>query len=299
MVEVHRTEQGVSDVVVGLVDENSIPYGIRQTSNQPQVMLGNTTGDVIGTPVGESGDIALAVHVEHLHQSPWTHSFDLATATTSTLNGAVAVGSKTLILNDATGFLAGGFIDIHQATAHSHLYRKIITVVANTLTIDSGVDIALPDGSEVIKTSFDMAVNGAVTPVVFTIEPGPGEKIDVERLLLSIAASSAPDDVKFGDLDALVNGVHLRKSIDGGASFDTLAIWRTNGDMKLSMFDVDYTTKAGGGDHGVNGRWSIFHGTGAVVNLDQTNDEIMECVIQDDLSALTSFRIAMQGHIEV
>ncbi len=294
-----RGVQGVADFVIGFVDELSIPYGIRQTSNQPQVMLGDAAGNLIGTPTGESGDTALAVHIEHLHQTPWLHPFVSMTATTDTLNGAIAVGAKTLVLNDATGFNVGDCINISPPGQHSHTYRIITVIVTNTLTINAGTDVAYADGSGVTVVVSDMAVNGAVTPVVFSADPSTGEKVDIMRMMFAIASGSAPDDGKFGDLAALTNGVHFRRNINNGESFLTLGVWRKNADMKLDMFNVEYTSKAGGGNHGTNGRWSIFDGTGAVLNVDEENNEAVEMVIQDDLTNLVSFNASMQGHIEI
>ena len=144
-----------------------------------------------------------------------------------------------------------------------------------------------------------MAVNGSITPVIFEATPGTDTRIDIMRMLFTIASSVAPDDSKFGGIAALTNGVHIRRNINNGASYLTLGIWRINEDMKLAMYNVDYNTKAGGGNHGTNGRWSIFEGTGAVLNIDDASTESIEFVIQDDLTGLVSFKAFLQGHIEI
>lgn len=261
-------------------------------------ILAGTDGKVVGVVTGESGDVALAVHIEHLHQTIWNHYFKLNTAVTDTLNGAQLVNSRTLVLNDATGFNVGDKVDIEQGDVHIHMYREIITVATNTLTLDAGIDIDIPDGSVVTQTSFNMAVNGSVTPQIFTAIPGFGEKVDIMRLLLAIVDDTAASDDKFGGIAALTNGVHIRKSIDNGESYQTLAIWKANKDMKEDMYNLDYTDKAGPSNFGVNGRWTIFE-TGAVINMDETNNEVMECIIQDDLTGLVDFQVKLQGHIEV
>ena len=261
------------------------------------VIISTPAGVAIGTPTGESGDTALAVHIEHLHQHIWNHYFKLNTAVTDTLNGAVSADSKILVLNDATGFSANDMIDISLGAKHVHMYRKIISIATNTLTLDSGLDVALTDGSVITQTSFNMAVNGSVTPQVFTVRSTTDEKVDIMRLLLSIVDNVAADDGKFGGIAALTNGVHIRRNMNDG-TYQTLAIWRANKDMKEDMYDVAYTDKAGGGNYGVNGRWTIFE-TGAVLNIDGDLGETIECVIQDDLTTLIDFQIKMQGHIEI
>ena len=262
------------------------------------VIIAGSNGNIAEVVTGESGDIALAVHIEHLHQNIWNHYFKLNTAVTNTLNGAQLADSKTLILNDATGFNVGDKIDIEQGTTHIHMYREITVIATNTLTINAAIDVDIPDGSGVTQTSFNMAVDGSSTPQIFTAIPGLGEKVDIMRLLLAIVDDTAASDDKFGGITALINGVHIRKNINNGESYQTLAIWMANKDMKEDMYNLDYTDKAGPSNHGVNGRWTIFE-TGAVLNIDETNNEFMECIIQDDLTGLVDFQIKVQGHIEV
>ena len=300
MADIDRDPQGVSDIVVGLVDQFSKPYGIRQTANQPQVMLGDAAGNLIGTPTGESGDIALAVHVEHLHQTPWLHPFTSPSdpLIQDTLNGAVAVNSKALVVDDVTGFVVGDCVNISPPGEHAHVYREIKVIAASTLTVDAGLDDGAVDASVITVVLTNMAVNGSVTPVIFKATPGTDARIDIMRLLFFISSSTAPDDSKFGNIATLTNGVHIRKNIGNGTSYLTLGIWKKNGDMKLTMYNVDYSTKAGGGNHGTNGRWTIFE-SGAVLNIDDASNETVEFVIQDDLSSLVEFNANVQGHPEI
>ena len=256
-------------------------------------------GIAIDTPTGESGDTALAVHIEHLHQTPWLHPFISVTAISDTLNGAVAVNAKTIIVNDATGFTIGDCINISPPGEHLHVYREIIVIDTNTFTLDAGLDTAFVNASVVTKVLTNMAVNGAVTPVIFSVHPSTNERVDIVRLLFSIECATAPDDSAFGDLTALTNGVHVRRNTESGTEYLTLGVWKANKDMKLNMYNVDYTAKAGPSTHGVNGRWSIFDGTGAVLNIDELENESIEFVIQDDLSGLAAFSAVMQGHIEI
>ncbi|MCK5616395.1 hypothetical protein KAR91_81790 [Candidatus Pacearchaeota archaeon] len=252
---------------------------------------------LINTPTGDSGDTALAVHIEHLHQTPWLHPFTKANGVADTLNGAVAAGAKVIVLNDASTFSVNDEIHLALGSTHTHMYRKITVIATNTVTLDAAIDIALTDGSDVIKVDTNMAVDGSITPVVFTASAAPGEKIDLIRLLFSISSTASPDDSKFGGIAALTNGVHIRRNIND-TTYQTIAIWRANKDMKLDMYNVDYAQKAGGGNWGTNGRWSVFDGTGAVINIDNADGETLECIIQDNLTGLLTYRMKGQGHIE-
>ena len=298
-----RGVQGVADFVIGFVDELSIPYGIRQTSNQPQVMLGDFNGTVIGTPTGESGDIALAVHIEHLHQTQWLHPMTSNNTASDTLNGAVAGGDRVITLNDATGFAVGQCVALSFGALHTHMYRFIIGVAANDLTLDAEIDIALPDGSTIAVANTNLAdANGSITPVVFEARPATGEKIDIMRMILTMTHKSQGTDDAFGSLAALTRGLHIRKN-NGDGTYETLAVWKKNEDIRGSMFDMDYSDKAGPSAFGTSTRWSVFMGTGSVINLDAANGETLEAVVQDDLTAstneLSTLFINWQGHIEV
>ena len=256
-------------------------------------------GIPIDTPTGESGDTVLGVHIEHLHQRIWNHYFNQRTGVETTLNGATAVNARTLIFTDASSFSVGSKIDIFLGSVHQHIYRTITVIATNTVTIDAGIDIALTDGSEIKEVIFNMAVDGSATPQIYNVRSTIGEKVDIIRLLLQLVDATAADDSKFGGMTALTNGVHLRKNINDGESYQTISIWKANKDMKEDMFNLDYTDKAGPSNHGVNGRWSIFDGTGAVINIDGDNAESVELVIQDNLTDLIDFQMKMQGHIEV
>ena len=252
----------------------------------------------IDTPTGDSEDTALAVHIEHLHQRPWLHPFHTNGGASTTLNGAVAADTRVLEFTDASGFTVGDEISLSLGVVHTHMYRTITVIATNTVTINAGLDIPLTDGSNITEVTINMAVNGAITPVIYSAQPAPTEKVDIMRLLFSITDATEPDDSKFGGIAALTNGVHIRRNIDN-TTYQTLTVWKTNKDMKLDMYNVDYAQKAGGGNWGVNGRWSIFDGTGSVVNVDSNNNETIECIIQDDLTGLITFEMRGQGHIEV
>lgn len=253
--------------------------------------------------VGESEDRAVAVHIEHLHQTQWLHPMVVNEAASDTLNGAVTAGDRVIPLNDATGFSAGDIVSLFLDSIHTHIYRTIISISVNDLTLDAEVDIGLVDGSTVQEVSSNMAAkDGSSTPVVFTATPAPGEKIDVMRMILTMTHKSQGTDDAFGSLSALTNGLHIRKN-NGDGTYESLGIWKNNEDIRGSMYDLSYSDKAGPSLFGTSTRWRVFEGTGSVINLDASKGETLEVVVQDDLTAstneLSTLFINWQGHIEV
>ena len=257
----------------------------------------DTSGNVANLELSDNGNYYLPTTQEHAHHRTWNHYFNLETVVQDSLNGAVSVDSKTLILNDATGFDVGDIVDIHSGTTHIHMYRLITVVNSNTLTIDSGVDVALADGSQIDETTFNMAVDGSSTNQIYIMKPRGVEEVDVTRIIIEMVHSATGTDILFGGIAALTNGVHLRKNINNGESYQTIAIWRANKDLKEDMFDVVYGTSAGGSNKSTSGRFTILE-TGSIINLDAANNEFLELVIQDDLTGLVGFQIKAQGHFE-
>lgn len=274
------------------------PYKDNDGRPENATVLIDGSGTELASTLSDSGSTVLETHEEHAHHRMWNHYFTKDTAISSTLASPALINTKTLVLVDATGFTIGEPINIFSDSAHTHMYRKITNIVTNTLTLDSNIDIALPNGSTITQTSFNMAVDGSVTPQIFTMRPAGTENIDITRLLFEIVDATAADDSKFGGIvGGITNGIHIRKNFNDTA-YQTLAIWNKNQEMKEDMFNVDYTDKAGGGNHGVNGRWSLLGGTGAIINLDAFSGEFMECIVQDDLTLLIDFEMKMQGHFE-
>jgi hypothetical protein len=140
-------------------------------------------------------------------------------------------------------------------------------------------------------------VGTLASPVVFQIDPPLGTVWQFTRLLIAITDGAAMDDGKFGGIPALVNGVALRATTASGRVV-TYGNWKTNGDMVLDMFDVQYTDKAPAGENGLRGRWT-FTKSEVVAELDgdATPIQQLEVLIQDDLSELTSFHIKGQGRV--
>jgi hypothetical protein len=253
--------------------------------------------DASGNPIGSLGG-GLNIHDAHVHSSLINHFvFTKDGYSSSTLDGNVLAGDRTITLVDGSGFAAGNYIDMLQGTSHVHHWRKIIAVSVNDITIDAPADIDFASGSSVEEGSADMGVNGSVTPVIFSVTPQGDEILHIGQLLVTIESSAAADDSKFGGLPALTNGVVVRVSRNNGAEFETLSTWRTNKDLKEDMYLVVYSDKAGGGNYGVHGKWNLEE-SGAISKIDETNNDKFEVVIQDNLTSLVDFQIKVQGHPE-
>lgn len=180
----------------------------------------------------------------------------------------------------------------------------ILAVVDNTggnydLTLDTPLDYAYTTAGGCSERSINLAVNGSVTPQIFSLSPiglGADVKWDITRILGSILDEVAMDDAKFGGISALTNGVVFRKK-DG--IYKNIFNVKSNGDLAAHMYDVTYADKAAAGTYGLRFRKS-FAGqdkAGVTIRLEADTEDEFQCIISDNLSALTDFQIIAQGHV--
>lgn len=185
-------------------------------------------------------------------------------------------------------------------TYENRIYAGTVLVVnVNVITLDMPINYTIPSGTVGIRAVNNMAVNGSVTPVSFTIAPPPGIILDITRLnwVITGPGPTQPNDTFFGNITALTNGVVLRQNLDG-ERFNFINI-KSNSDLIVySGIDLRYNNNTGGGDVSTNARSTLAgqdkHGVVARLNGDVGMS--LEIIIRDDLSSLTSFRVMGQGH---
>ena len=144
--------------------------------------------------------------------------------------------------------------------------------------------------------SEEMAVNGSVTAVEFEFEnTDPLLKAVIARTLWNIVDAS-PTAIKFGGITALTNGllVELVNPADV-VVFDFLDGVPIKQNAQFgNLGGVDWNLTAGAGTGAVTVRWSLF----------KTGREILvppgfkiRLTVQDDLSALDSMMVSVQGYL--
>lgn len=204
----------------------------------------------------------------------------------------------TLTLTSTTGFTDGKSAAVFAEIDDFYIGKQLGAPAGSVISLDTPVDITLPNGSAVAAVTTNMAVDGSVTTQVFQIGPtGPGSTAvtDVTRIMGHLLDSSAMDDGKFGGISALTNGCVLRKN---NGVIQNLWNVKTNADLALICYDFNYNDKAGGGQYGANFR-NTYGGQGARgVVLELLPGEYLEFLIQDDLTGLDEFTLMAQGHFK-
>jgi hypothetical protein len=220
----------------------------------------------------------------------------------TTLSVAASAGDTSITVVDATGIITGDEIKLGEVTAGVGVQEigiiTITNVVGSVLTLDRPIGNNYTTAATVEEVTTNMAVSGSLaSPQIFEIDPPDGNIWQFTRILLSITDQTAMDDAKFGGITALTNGVSLRATTEAGRTV-IFANWKSNQDMKMDMYDVDYSTKAPSGFFGLNGRWT-FTKAEVVAELDGDASPVqkLEVLIQDDLTGLDTFKMRGQGRV--
>lgn len=227
------------------------------------------------------------------------HQHDSAITNPTT---GISEGDTSVTVDSVVGFTVGDVVKLEEDVAGVGIQEigvLTITIIAGSvLTFDRPLSNNYTTSATIERVVINMAVIGSLdNPVSFEIDPPLGTVWQFTRILISITDGSSMDDGKFGGIPALTNGVSLRATTSAGRTV-TFGNWKTNGDMALDMFDIQYTDKAPAGENGLRGRWT-FTKAEVVAELDGDASPIqkLEILIQDDLTELSSFEIKGQGRV--
>lgn len=219
-----------------------------------------------------------------------------------TLNASTTAGATTFVTTAATGLVAGDAIFMAEGN-RSYIGEVSVATggAPDTVTVRVPIPVVFTAAAYVTKVLADMAGSSTGTiasPDTFLVSNGGTIAIDVTRILIKMVTATAPVFTDFGDIaGGLTNGCVLRKYDSANSNYQNIAHWKDNSDMAEYMYDFDLLSTLGVGVDGLKGRMT-FGGQskhGVVIRLEE--DDQLQLVIQDDISALTSFRIMVQGHI--
>jgi len=240
---------------------------------------------------------AINVNAAWVHRKIVSETFYRKTGIASDLATPASSEDTSITVIDSTGFVTGDEIKICEGATQEIGLLTLTNVVGNVLTLDRPLANEYTTGLEVCQVESNMAVNGSLaSPVSFIVKPPTGTVWQITRYLLSLIDGTVMDDGKFGGISSLTNGVVLKAITEAGRVV-IFGNWKNNGDIKLDMYDVEYSDKAPAGEYGLRGRWTFTKAeVVAEVNGDDPLQQ-MEILIQDDLTANTSFRMKAQGRV--
>ena len=262
---------------------------------------GKLTDGTIKANVGPNG--GLDVNIQDQTSPVLITEFAKINNTTALTDLAV-LDARTIVVDTTTGFIDGAHIVITNGAAGRYcVFHQVGAVATNTVTLDRPIDFAYPATSQVAVGTHEMSVNGAVTPVIFSVRAGdiPGGidlEVDITRVIFKCICATAVDLTTFGDLAKLTNGLVLRR-VDG--TYSNIFNVKDNGELAGIMYDfeVAQATNPQQGVDGFTGRLT-FGGQnkiGVVIRIGAGED--LQLIVQDDLTGLTSFEVIAEGHVVV
>ena len=179
---------------------------------------------------------------------------------------------------------------VGASTTMSHITRNGKEHIFEFLEGDNYESVYLLNGG-----SEDMAVNGT-TPAVFSHTVAADTRFSFNRGLLVMEHGAAAFNASnFAALGApLTNGVEISVTPNGGSKI-VLELWKTNRQVRDTMFDFDQTFKTAGV---YTGRWTLtrdLNEHGLVLNP----GDVFAITIQDNLAAMDFFSFKLKGDKEV
>lgn len=216
----------------------------------------------------------------------------------TTLSVAAVPDTKTITVVSPTGASIGSIIYIFSPILVAFTSFEVTGVAGSVLTLDSPMDLPYPAGSFVDIGVTDMAVDGSSAPVTFGIRgsgspTGISLTLHVTKIVVTCITATAVSLPKFGDLDALPNGVVIRWRNGARKNYVNL---KTNQDIAsiMTWTPYDKTGKPLEGEDGFRAEFLLSDG-GNVVELPVGED--LEFIIQDALQTITSIKGYAIGHL--
>ena len=254
-------------------------------------------GEIVGRASGEGAKVTnggLDVNVQDQNTRGLDLRFSRAIAAATTPSVAISADDSTITLTSTTGFTDGTWVCLAEGDDF-YFGTQLGAPAGSVISLDTPIDRDFTTAAVVTPMSYDMAVDGSSTNVVFQISvPGSTISIDIVRVLGYLQDATAMDDGKFGGVTALTSGCYMRQ-VDGVIS----NFWnvKTNNDIALLGFDFTYSSAAPGGSYGARFRITYAGQDKHGVTIRLEPGETLEVVVQDNLTGLEEFNMMAQGHV--
>jgi hypothetical protein len=193
------------------------------------------------------------------------------------------------------GIVAGNELLLLDPAANREFHCFCLSVATNTITVDRPIDHLFPAASTLGRiVTTNMNVNGATTPQVFSVRAG-AIPTDIVRFIVTIVDNDSMDDGKFGGLASLTRGLVFRIV---NSYQKTVFCFKNNGEIKQFCFDGDYTdaTLGPSGNESFTARITFGGPSKHGIVFRIKNTDVLQWVVQDDLTGLVSMRVSAMGH---
>jgi hypothetical protein len=235
------------------------------------------------------------VHLQDATNPPFQYYAMREDKADITLIEAAQTDSTYVVVSSGHGFTAGGeYIAIFEGDFY--VQTKVKSVSNDTIHLGRKVDIPFSTSSVVVRGSINLNVDGSSTVQEFVFDKHTGTTpIDIQTIRLIVWNGSLQgDESTFGDLAEITNGLYAY--MDGPVDFSFGNPFCSNGDFRDFGSKIEYTDRGPAGTYTVIINFNIKDEFGPVVRLDPTT-QVFKILVQDDIDALTRFRVVFLGHL--
>ena len=219
----------------------------------------------------------------------------------TTLTADVALDDKIINVASVTGAAVGDVVLLRDTVYNRFAFFEVVAINTLAVTLDGPVDHDfLAANTSVSFSTSNLAVNGSVTPQVFSVRPETAEQVNVTahvtRIIFTCVCTGAVTLEKFADLTALTNGLLLRH-VDG----ETINYFNVKSNIDLASLAYDFEVyQASNPAQGLNGFTCrlTFAGNskmGTALRVRPTDD--LQLIVQDNLSTITELGVMVEGHV--
>lgn len=255
--------------------------------------FGGTTG---GRTLPRESNGAVPVNIQDQVTEPidafFSQSISAFSLASPTTPSTVSSLNYDFTASGGHGIVPGDEIFLFDVPGDKAFYAIVLAVVVNTITVDRPIDgiYPAPGFNQIVTT--EQAVNGSATEQIFAIQVG-SSPVDITRVIISIEDDSAMDTSTFGGIAALTRGFVFRIV----NSFQkTVFNFKTNGDIAQMCYDLAYASRAPAGSFGLTARITFAGPSKHGVAIRISGSDQVQWVVQDDLTGLSSLKVALQGH---
>lgn len=274
-----------------------VPLG--KNKKPVSVLYVNADGSNNIIPIKTDSSGALDINMQDQITDPIIFKFNRIANSTTIVEESV-INTYKIVVDDTTGIDNNTYVIMFNPITVRFYKGNVLSVVVDTLLMDTPLDSTFPIGSFVDFTSTNMNVDGSTTIQTFGLrgvsESPLGISVDITKIILHCQTAGAIDLSKFGDILALTRGLVLR--IRNGKSFNVFNI-KTNGELASVMYT--YTPYlATNPSHGVDGFLAKmqFAGQGEIgVAIRLEPGEDLEFLVQDNHEAIVLLEATCIGHI--
>lgn len=303
-VKIELLGSGTPPTVILIIDQSQIDTKL--TSKVPRLnptyatglrLTFNTADEICLTNINLEKIHTRKVIQEYSKKNVNRHFINFDSAVT-TLNTSASMGDFTFDVISTVGFsvddnifiMENGFTEVDDITITA------IDSINHILTLDRRIDNDYSISANIERVITNMAVVGTMAnPVIYEVCANKGEIINIDRILFNMRMSTDSDDSRFGNIaGGLTNGVVITVLNNGKTRI--IDNWKNNGDMRLTMYNVDDVPKQGGGQFGLSGRYT-FTSQRFSPQLDGETNDCIQAYIQDNIGSLASFEIKAEGFV--